>query len=250
MSREARWRTNPLEYFTEVQGQMAVSALRVYQGSTGIYFDKIAYLSRQKPYEYTWSDIASVNGLSVNMEAPTAWNIVHHDGALATRVNELLRELSPDLTLAEATQTDLEPAYGLWRLLQSERGLGGGGVVLSKLLAAKRPKLIPIRDNYVLDALFESTRRNSKGESTFDMTLDDWEPWRQYMSSDYGARVTQAAEEALRLAAYPIPISVLRTIDIVVWMRHKGWQGSSGNIRKGLPPEFSFRPTFVGEFVF
>lgn len=248
MSMPATWVTNPMDYFLEGGGDMAVKSLEVYQSFTGFYFDKIALESSSEPFRITWSDIASVSGLSVNIEAPTAWNIVHDDGLHTTKVNALLHEIDPELLLADASKDDLKPAYQLWSLLQKENGLGGSGVTLSKLLTAKRPNLLPIRDRFVLEALFQLTKTNSKGELNFDFALDDWEPWREYMNGTHGAEVTDAVNEALKKSHYPIEISILRAIDIVIWMRHQGWKDGRGYLREGLPSDFGRGPTFMGSF--
>lgn len=243
----AQWWTDPLEYFEEGDGGYAVASLRAYKRFTGHLFDKIAALSCTEPYKFTWSDIASVSGLSVSIESPTAWNIVHEDGLLTRAVNALLREIDPTLELREASDSDLAPAYELWGLLKGEEGMGGGGVVLSKLLAAKRPHLLPIRDFYVLNALFQHTKLDRHGDSTFDFTLDDWEAWRQLFHDElWGARLSLAAAIASATADYEPSISVLRTVDIVVWMRHKGWKDGNGNVRDGLPHGFDTPPTFLG----
>jgi len=113
---------------------------------------------------------------------------------------------------------------------------------LSKLLTAKRPSLLPVRDAHVLNALFESTKIGKGGGTTFDHALDDWEPWRIRMTNIEGTSLSLAANIALVDAGYTHPVSVLRTVDIVVWMRHHGWRYSKGN----LPQAFTNEPSFVG----
>lgn len=248
----AQWRTDPKRYFEEGEGEFAVASLREYKKNfTGHYFDKIAALSNAEPFQFTWSDVAAVNGLSVSVDASTAWNIVDEQGKLTERVNALLREIDPTLQLREASPRDLEPAYELWRLLQSQKGLKGDGVILSKLLAAKRPHLLPIRDLYVSNALFCQTKLDRHGAPKFDSKFDDWEAWRQQLSDDAdGAHLSLSANIASADAEYSPAISVLRIIDIVVWMRHKGCFVRGGKVRRGLPLEFSIEPTFLGAVQF
>ena len=103
-----------------------------------------------------------------------------------------------------------------------------------------------MRDSYVLGALFKSTKVSRKGEVKYDYSLDDWESWRSFLTDGRGADIPTSANIALAAADYEHPVSVLRAIDIVVWMRHQGWRDRRGNLRAGLPAAFLNEPSFVG----
>ena len=62
-----------------------------------------------------------------------------------------------DGSLRQNNLADNQAAVALWNLLMSRPNLGA--TTVSKLLAAKRPHLVPIYDSYVADALLPKTQR-------------------------------------------------------------------------------------------
>jgi hypothetical protein len=98
-------------------------------------------------------------------------------------------------------------ANRLWALVRSHDGVGR--TITSKLLAAKRPHLIPIYDHHVQVALgFDS----------------QW-PFVQAAARDPEvAHLLGDICNARTAAGVPIEVSVLRIIDVVIWMRQHGWR--------------------------
>ena len=103
------------------------------------------------PNEITERDIVAVSMLGVNIPAPVAiWLL--EDGRSA--VSELLRAIPAEADICENGEL-LDPGReteALWRLLGNGcwpdpiHSNGMGTTKISKLLAAKRPNLVPIFD--------------------------------------------------------------------------------------------------------
>jgi len=100
-------------------------------------------------------------------------------------------DLAEDAPLAEA-----------YRLLRSIPN--AGKVTASKLLACKRPNLVPIRDSVVEQLL-------GAGELW-------WRPWRDVVANE----TIRTTIEAITPPAVPAGTSVLRRLDVILWMVGKG----------------------------
>lgn len=84
---------------------------------------------------------------------------------------------------------------------------GVGWVTAHKLCARKRPKLLPVYDRVVKAAL--QPRRK-----------DFWIPLRETLrASD---KIVPRLEEVKRLAQIPDEVSLLRVLDVAVWMTSQG----------------------------
>lgn len=107
----------------------------------------------------------------------------------------------------EAVLGDSGPATQLYNLMRRDASEGGawmGVTATSKLLARKRPALIPIRDRVMATSL-------SAGK-------DWWRPWWEALQlSDVRERI-----EEVRSFANAGDLSLLRTADIAIWMRQRG----------------------------
>jgi hypothetical protein len=136
-----------------------------------------------------------------------------NDGA--EQITDLLSAITPAGLAIWDPSADLGPtgaAWRLWFLLKdrtSSRPKEGGGLAttkLSKLLAAKRPDLVPIHDSLIHKALFDGNRISNY-----------LEPWIDLHRSSGGERLRQRAF-AVRDEAPVLPqIGPLRIIDIVIW---------------------------------
>ncbi|MBV9254163.1 MAG: hypothetical protein JO246_09190 [Frankiaceae bacterium] len=82
-----------------------------------------------------------------------------------------------------------------------------GRTKTSKLLAAKRPHLLPVFDQYVGDTLL-----NHKSDS-------DWELWRSRFEGGRGDDLRKAVQNIRDEADVPREVSTLRVLDIAIWMR-------------------------------
>jgi hypothetical protein len=86
-----------------------------------------------------------------------------------------------------------------------------GRTKTSKLLATKRPQLFPVYDKVVAKA-------TGIGQSD-----DFWSTWREWFSK--GGESIQQELIGLRADAGVDPgMSLLRVLDVVIWMREKGWR--------------------------
>ncbi|MFD3702143.1 DUF6308 family protein [Nocardia sp. NPDC058658] len=151
---------------------------------------------------FTADDVVAVSLLSVKVPGSAALRILERDrDALAG----LLRLIPAEVELVDAASDivgDGSPADLLWRALRSA---GAGPVTTSKLLARKRPKLLPVIDSVVKEVLNHSDRQS------YWMTL------RSVLRDDERALVDILAA-ARSEAELGDDISLIRCFDVVVWM--------------------------------
>ncbi|MFJ9590540.1 DUF6308 family protein [Streptomyces acidicola] len=151
----------------------------------------------------TADDLIAVQTLSVTIPAEAALDLL--EGRLGVQLSELLHEI-PNLDMAEADAADLasgSPADAAWRLLTGQSGIGW--VTAGKLLARKRPRLLPVYDQVVRCVLGRPT--------------SFWLDLHAALRADDHALHHELL--ALRCSAtVPQTVSALRTCDVVLWMRH------------------------------
>ena len=95
---------------------------------------------------FTSDDLVAVTFLSVVVPPKAAWELL---SGRPRYFGEMLEEI-PDLDLAEVHPSEITPSWAPWRLWDRLRELRGADwVIASKLLARKRPRLIPIYDRVV-----------------------------------------------------------------------------------------------------
>lgn len=189
---------------TFIDGDDAVEAVEKYYGGryTGSRFDAAPQLQSPDPHRITAHDIAAVATLSVELQGRAVVGLIDRDDELS----ELLRRVPDDIDLADTTDADLETIFSVQRLLDRIDGIGH--VTRSKLLAHKRPRLVPIRDQYVLTALI--------GQSHGPFTR----PLRDALAADH--TIDERLEMIRTAAQLPVQISTLRTLDVVIWMAKHG----------------------------
>lgn len=204
-----------LRYFEGPNRGWAVAALRTYcEGRSdsggwrysGAWFDRLA--DRSDPYTFTTSDLVAVTMLSVTVPAHAAIRILEPE---RDDWSHLLRSIGGDHPIWEADEAELatdSPANELWHRLQ---GLGGiGPVIAGKLLAAKRPNLLPVYDRHVQAAL-------------------GWPRGQFWLAMQASmAQAHQAVAEAISEAE--VVVAPLRAVDIVVWMHQHGWVWADGEL--------------------
>jgi hypothetical protein len=161
----------------------------------------------------TAEDLIAVELLSVRVPAWVAIDLL--EGDLGRAVNEELRRLPTDVDLgddraAEYIQKD-GPADRAWRSLEKPYQMGW--VTAGKLLARKRPRLIPLYDGTVSCAF--GTGRNF------------WTWLHQQLRADDFA-VTRALSRLRETAGIPSAVSDIRVLDVVLWMRHRVQHTRSG----------------------
>lgn len=180
----------------------AVRVLKKYYagGYSGCLFDGDE-LRSQDADSFTPHDLVAVATLSVPLSGWAVHDMLQHGEELS----DLLAAVPPRTVLVDATDADLGHLFKLQRAFHGIRGIGH--VSRSKLLAHKRPHLVPIRDRYVLRALTDRVG----GSFT--------EPLRDALRSDRSVltRLREVQREAgeLRLPA-------IRALDVIVWMRVHG----------------------------
>ncbi|MEU6578292.1 DUF6308 family protein [Streptomyces sp. NPDC046805] len=154
----------------------------------------------------TAEDLVAVQALSVTVPAPVALDLL--EGRLGARLSGLLQAIPRDIDMVEAEVSDLapgSPAARAWQLLEGQSDVGW--VIAGKLLARKRPRLLPVYDKVVRCAL-------GRPRPSF------WLPLHDALRADDRALHRQLL--ALRqVAGLPETVSALRVCDVAVWMGHR-----------------------------
>jgi hypothetical protein len=137
------------------------------------------------------------------------------------RLQGLLDQLSPDLSLVDATAGDLELVGALFEGIDAGRLAGARATTLSKILHRKRPALIPLQDVQVrrcyqqgADAPLPVVSGRTWEEFTTELTRQI----RKDLTGQY------SAFEQLAGLASEVPVTPLRAFDIVAW-----WLGQPNN---------------------
>lgn len=176
---------------------------------SGAYFERLGG-GGDRPgaaFQVTAEDLLAVSMLSVRVIRYYALDVLVYQ---ARQISRLLAKIPVDARLTDDGAGELiaedGPAWELWQLLhdikpQRERSRLGP-VAAGKLLARKRPHLIPIHDSHVREAL--GRPRNDQA----------W--W-----SDLHCRLAEDAELEVvraRAGADAACLSLLRVFDIMCWM--------------------------------
>ena len=206
----ARWLIDPDNHERQRQHLHRYFAAREENGGvfyTGQLFER--YADQSEPCSFTPWDILAVEALSVSVAPETTHWLTQPD-------NER------DELLKDASQMTQAPGDSLWTcplellgrggaladlyyLLREKKGLGQ--VTTSKLLSAKFPAVVPIRDSVVASLL------------GMEKAHEWWLPFRTvFTESDH--------DLAGHLASLPLPVgspsvTVLRRLDVVLWMEAK-----------------------------
>ena len=161
----------------------------------------------------TADDLVAVSLLSVKVPGPAAFGILKTH---SKDISKLLLDIPRDIDLADLEANQFEeilgdnsPADKLWRLLRAFESprWGIGPTTASKIMARKRPRLIPIYDSVVRPLM---GLKNSRGHwAACHAALTD--------GSDLAGRL----QEIRAGSGISEPISDLRTMDIVLWMYGK-----------------------------
>ncbi|WP_229695668.1 DUF6308 family protein [Streptomyces lacrimifluminis] len=154
---------------------------------------------------FTAEDLVAVQTLSVTVPASVALDIL--EGPLGARLSGLLRVIPRDIDMVDADAdvvADGSPADQAWHLLRGQPDVGW--VIAGKLLARKRPRLLPVYDRVVRCAVGRP--------SSF------WLALHTALREDDAALHRQLFD--LRQAAgLPETVSALRVCDVAVWMSHR-----------------------------
>ena len=155
---------------------------------------------------FTASDILSIEMLSVYLPPLVALDLL--EGALGEKAAALLEQIPTSVSLWDNDAVELirddGPADGLWRLLESQEGVGW--VTAGKLLARKRPSLIPVYDDVVRCA--------------FGRPREIWKALHNALRQDDGSFMA-VLQNLMKRAGIPAEITPLRALDVALWMRHR-----------------------------
>lgn len=185
---------------------------------SGAGFDLESEQSTYSSDRFTETDLLRMAQLSVPVGGACVSD--YYDGYFDQRLegfdnkslNQLLKVVSQEVSLDSLGSHDFEthlgrrsPAQQLWNALRASsigRGWGLGPTRISKLIAAKRPGLVPIYDKWVMEAF---GRTNDRFHWTDMRDLFQAQP-----------------KLAGRLQRLPIPntprISTIRILDVIIWM--------------------------------
>jgi hypothetical protein len=210
-----QWRRSWPDLIVHRQTDVAVDYLQryysVYEDGqprySGSRFESMAALNSD-PNTLGPEDFLAVSMLSVNVPAKAAIRLLGRDAAI---VSQLLSQIPTDVDIVDADPQMLcaqSPAGQLWDVLRRSRD-GLGPTTTSKLLAAKRPRLLPIWDSFVEQA-------------TGLGTIDYWSKF-QFILIDDQRLVWEWLRELRPLASnLPTSIPELRILDVLLWMSVEG----------------------------
>ncbi|MEH1168274.1 DUF6308 family protein [Micromonospora sp. CPCC 205539] len=154
----------------------------------------------------TADDLIAVELHSVHVSPHRAIDLLQ--GQLGRDVAAELTKIPADVELdsdaASPLIADDGPAERAWRMLNQATGVGW--VTAGKLLARKRPKLIPVYDGVVSCALGTGT--------------GFWR-WLHELLREDDRILARQLDARRREADLPAAISRLRILDVAVWMRHR-----------------------------
>jgi len=192
--------------------EIAVALLREYfglaaggPGYRGRHFDSFdaAGTRASSADRFTSADLVAVSMLSVEIFGAAA------EAILIDRANifaDLLHAIGPDRDLVDLPDISKSAYPAAWELhaaLRSVRGLGATKV--SKLMARKRPRLIPIYDSKI------SSYALGRTHGLY------WEPLHAALTADN--RSLHRTLVGLRdQAGVPTYISAIRVFDVLTWM--------------------------------
>ncbi|WP_327180591.1 DUF6308 family protein [Streptomyces sp. NBC_01334] len=154
---------------------------------------------------FTAEDLVAVQTLSVTVPAPVALDIL--EGPLGVRLSGLLHAIPRDINMVDADAdvvADGSPADQAWHLLRDQPDVGW--VIAGKLLARKRPQLLPVYDRVVRCAV---GRPPSFWLALHTALRDD------------DAALHRQLLELRQIAGVPETVSALRVCDVAVWMGHR-----------------------------
>lgn len=159
--------------------------------------------------EFTVDDLVAVTLLDVRIPGDAALRILgdtdpdHHD-----QLSALLLHLPTGLDLVDADKGVLAEAEELWSLVRSNPGVGR--TKTSKLLARKRPQLLPVIDSVVAKTVGHNPRRHHFYQNLQAALLAD------------NRRLVRHLDAIRDKAGIETGISTIRVFDILVWMWGSG----------------------------
>jgi hypothetical protein len=172
-------------------------------GFTGAYFERLGGGGDRPEVAdvFTAEDLVAVSMLSVRIEGHAAVELLIRR---SDRLSDLLRAVPTDVSLSDLNGDDLSETWAPRAVYRELRSVGSiGPTTASKLLARKRPHLVPVYDSVVDREL-----------SLVDGDL--WRPLHAWLVADGGVNERHLAQ--IRDRADVPDISLLRIFDVLAWM--------------------------------
>ncbi len=164
----------------------------------------------------TADDLVAVQLLSVSVPGGAALDLL--EGHLGLEIGMRLGHIPTDVDLgtseAAAQFVDGSAAQEAYALLKSPYRIGW--VTATKLLARKRPRLVPVYDRVVRCAV--------------GMPARPW-LWFNERFAENGGELAAALRELRADAGVPERVSLPRVLDVVLWMRHHQLHRTSRCVR-------------------
>lgn len=160
----------------------------------GATFESLGENSRDS---FGLDDLLALTLLDLALSPPAVRQVL---GPRAVRLAQLLGEVPDDIDLWEATDQQLQAAGLVHAELDALPGVGP--VKAGKLLARKRPRLIPVIDKHVVAAL----------------ALPNGSQWRTMRAALAHHDLWKRVERSLR-GGVPATVPTLRLLDAAIWMR-------------------------------
>ena len=168
-------------------------------GYTGRWFEYFS--ARSDPWHLDANDVAAATALSVPLDGRALQSLFERAAEFDAHLAEAP---GPHATIWDVHEADLgddAPLSQAYEVLRSVPGMGY--VTASKMLACKRPHLVPIRDTVV--------------ESVLGADREWWAPWRRVMLD----KELRDLVERLTPSEVPPHTSILRRIDVILWRAGK-----------------------------
>jgi hypothetical protein len=156
--------------------------------------------------QITLDDLVAVTLLSVDVPGDVTLQLL--EGNLGSDITRHLEQIPTDVSINDPAATELfatgSHARMAWALLKQPHGMGW--VITNKLLARKRPQLIPVYDGVVRCA--------------YGNPAGLWN-WLTTMFAENGGILNDHLLAVRDSATVPPGVSTLRVLDVIVWMHHR-----------------------------
>ena len=208
--------TGLMNFFSDLKRETCLGYLKEYflgfeprldrgkppRADSGTFFE--VYSDLANPNIFDANDIAAVSCLSIEFRGGHVVSSLKH---LEEDFKKLIADIpSRDEKIWDADKEVFAKDKPLWKLYDELSNLRGiSTVTASKLLASKRPHLIPIQDKHV-SALFGIDIEKTKGDPW-------WDPWWETMQSK---EVRKWLSDIQKEAKVPGK-SLLRIADVILW---------------------------------
>lgn len=154
----------------------------------------------------TAADLVAVNLLSVRVPGEVALDLL--EGGLGVDVTAELARIPTDVGIGSPAAAELladgGPADAAWQLLRAQTGMGPA--ITSKLLARKRPGLVPVYDSVVKCAFGN---------------LERWWRWLDAAFAEEGGVLPRRLTALRDANGVDRAVTPLRVLDVIVWMSHR-----------------------------